>query len=29
VLRVRNLLRTRRLWVELADANRALEKATV
>ena len=27
VLRVRNLLRTRRLWVELADANRALEKA--
>jgi putative two-component system response regulator len=24
VLRVRNLLRTRRLWVELADANRAL-----
>jgi putative two-component system response regulator len=29
VLRVRNLLRTRRLWVELADANRALEKASV
>jgi putative two-component system response regulator len=29
VLRVRNLLRTRRLWVELADANRALEKAPV
>ena len=29
VLRVRNLLRTRRLWVELADANRALEKALV
>jgi putative two-component system response regulator len=29
VLRVRNLLRSRRLWVELADANRALEKATV
>ena len=27
VLRVRNLLRTRRLWVELADANRALERA--
>lgn len=24
VLRVRNLLQTRRLWVELADANRAL-----
>jgi putative two-component system response regulator len=28
VLRVRNLLRTRRLWVELAEANRALEKAS-
>jgi putative two-component system response regulator len=27
VLRVRNLLRMRRLWVELADANRALERA--
>jgi putative two-component system response regulator len=26
VLRVRNLLRTRRLYVELAEANRALEK---
>jgi putative two-component system response regulator len=26
VLRVRNLLRTRRLWVELAEANRALER---
>jgi putative two-component system response regulator len=25
VLRVRNLLQTRRLWVELAEANRALE----
>ena len=29
VLRVRNLLRTRRLWVELAEANRALEKERV
>ena len=29
VLRVRNLLRTRRLWVELAEANRALEKAAL
>jgi putative two-component system response regulator len=28
VLRVRNLLRTRRLWVELAEANRALERKT-
>ncbi len=26
VLRVRNLLRTRRLYVELAEANQALEK---
>lgn len=26
VLRVRNLLRTRRLYIELADANRALEQ---
>ncbi|HEV2030076.1 MAG TPA: response regulator [Candidatus Dormibacteraeota bacterium] len=29
VLRVRNLLQTRRLWVELAEANRALEKKLV
>jgi len=29
VLRVRNLLQTRRLWVELADANRALEEKAI
>ena len=29
VLRVRNLLKTRRLWVELAEANRALAKERV
>jgi len=29
VLRVRNPLQTRRLWVELADANRALEEKAI